>query len=392
VSVEARAVLLCPDGGDLRLASVLVSEPLGAEVQVEVRAVGVCHSDLHLVGFPHTGPVIPGHEVAGVVTAVGPDVASVAVGDHVAVTLVAWCGSCAACVSGQSYRCENPGATARPEGAGPRLALADGMAVAAGFGVGGFASYVLVHRNQVVRVPSSLPFEQAALLGCGTLTGVGAVLNGARVEAGESVVVLGCGGVGLSVIQGAVLAGASRIVAVDLNQGAVDAALSVGATAGVCAAGLSPEETVEAIRAAGVVAGAGVPGGEANADGGSAAGGVGLDHAFEVVGLPATTRQAVRSLRVGGRAHLIGLHRPGNLTELDLMLDVIQPQRGIQGIFMGQACVPRDVPRYAELALAGRLDLGRLVGSTVSLGDVPSALAALRSGVVGRTVVTELVA
>lgn len=375
-AVSARAVLLCPDGGDLRLASVAVDAPLASEVQVEVRAVGVCHSDLHLVGFPHSAPVIPGHEVAGVVTAVGPDVASVAVGDHVAVTLVAWCGSCAACVSGQSYRCENPGATARVPGATPRLSLPDGTPVAAGFGVGGFATHVLVHRNQVVRVPASLPFEQAALLGCGTLTGVGAVLNGARVEAGESVVVLGCGGVGLSVIQGAVLAGASRIVAVDLNQGAVDAALSVGATVGVCAAGLSPEETVEAIRAAG----------------GGAGGGSGLDHAFEVVGLPATTQQAVRSLRVGGRAHLIGLHRPGNLTELDLMVDVIQPQRGIQGIFMGQACVPRDVPRYAELALAGRLDLGRLVGSTVSLGDVPSALAALRSGVVGRTVVTELVA
>ena len=353
----ARAAMVRDFDGTFAIEEIEVDSPMGAEVLVEVRAAGLCHSDLHLastnMGIP--APVLLGHEISGVVREIGDRVSGLAVGDHVLATLIQYCGRCSECLSGAGHRCREGAQTLRAAGAAARIEQ-DGSAVTQMFGLGGFAELALVHENQVVKIPREIPFAQAAVMACSTLTGAGAVFNCAKVAPGENVVILGAGGVGLNAINAARIAGANRIIAVDLAEDKLRLARRFGATHTVNA---SDQDPVEAVRE--------ISGG-------------GVQHAFEMIGFPATSLQALRMTRTGGHTYLIGLHRPGSMLELDVMADVIGPQRVLHGLYMGSSAPRRDVPRYVDQYLSGALELDALVANELSLDQINDGFAAMASG------------
>lgn len=360
-----RAALVAAPGDGFRLAEVDLADPIGREVVIEVRASGLCHSDLsiaqHGMGFPM--PALLGHEVAGVVVEVGPDASAVSVGDRVVVCMVAGCGLCAECRSARPYRCTQVARLERSPDDPSRLGV-DGERVTQFMGVGGFAERVLVHENLAIRLHADVPFEVACLLGCGVVTGAGAAINTARVRPGDTVAVIGCGGVGLNTIQGAALAGASRIIGVDLHPAKLALARSFGATDVVDASGTNAVEAVRELTGGGVT------------------------HAFEVIGLKTTAEQAVRMLAVGGGAFLIGVQKPGTVLDVDLFSDIILPQRRIIGVSMGSTNPHVDIPMFAELYLQGRLQLDALVSQRIALEDLNAGYDRLMSGEVARSVVT----
>lgn len=342
-----------------------IAAPIGHEVLVDVKASGLCHSDLHLAenDFGYPLPMILGHEVAGVVTAIGPDVRDFAVGDHVVGSLVQSCGRCASCRAGRSYQCAHPEETLRDPADGSRLSAA-GVPVNQGMGLAGFAEQALIHENQLAKVPDALPFPQASLLGCGTVTGAGAAINTAGVRPGDTVAVIGAGGVGLNVISGAKLAGAVRIIAIDLQPAKLELARKFGATDVV-----SPAET-DAVAAVQQLTGGGV------------------DHAFEVIGLKSTSEQAIKMARVGGGAFLIGVHKPGATIEVDALVDLLTMQKKVQGVFMGSTNIKHDIPMYAELYLQGRFNLDELVSREIGIDEINEAYAELKGGTIARSVIT----
>lgn len=353
----ARAAVVRDFDGTFGIEDIEVDAPRGAEVLIEVRAAGLCHSDLHLassnMGIP--APAVMGHEIAGVVREIGDKVSGLAVGDHVVATLIQYCGRCADCLSGAGHRCPNRSHTLRQPAEAPRLEQ-DGASVTQVFGLGGFAELALVHENQVVSIPASIPFAQAAVMACSTLTGAGAVFNCAKLEPGQSVVVVGVGGVGLNAVNAARIAGAGRIIAVDLAADKLELARSFGATDVVDASAGDPVAAVLELT------------------------GVGADHAFEMIGLPATSLQTLRMTRTGGDAYLIGLHRPGSMLQIDAMADIIAPQRSLHGLYMGSSAPRRDVPRYVAQYLAGQLDLDALVAREFSLDEINEGFDLLRTG------------
>ena len=224
-----KALVVNAVGGPFDFEDVDIAGPIGREVLVDVRASGLCHTDMLFATNPiFPTPAVFGHEIAGVVAEVGPDVSQFRVGDHVVGSLAQSCGSCARCQSGRSFQCQHPESTLRRPTDAPRLSR-KGQGLHQGLGLGGFAERALIHENQLALVPKDIPFAPAALLGCGVVTGAVAVLNTAHVSAGDSVVIFGAGGVGLNAISGARIAGASRIVAVDLQPKRVEAAKRFGA-------------------------------------------------------------------------------------------------------------------------------------------------------------------
>lgn len=361
-----KAAVVDAVGGGFALQDVDIAEPTRREVLVEVRASGLCHTDLTLAthafaGFPP--PMVLGHEIAGVVAAVGPDARAFGAGDHVVGCLVQWCGSCPACLDDRPYQCGRPETTLRDPGRdAPRLSRA-GRPLAQGMGLGGFAQLALVHENQLTAVPRRMPFAPAALLGCGVLTGAGSVLNGARVRVGETVAVIGAGGVGLNAVGAARIAGASRVIAVDVQDGRLRRATDFGATDVVNSA------TTDAVTAVRELTGGGVR------------------HAFDVVGVAATTEQALRMTALGGGVYVVGLAGSGGDLKLSLPRLLLQ-QKSIQGLIMGSGNPRRDIPRYADLYLRGHLDLDALVSRKISLGDIDTGYTALRDPDVARVVVT----
>lgn len=362
-----RAAVVSSIGGGFDVEELVIDVPRGREVLVDVRAVGLCHSDLSFAetDFGTPLPMVLGHEFAGVVAATGPEATGVDVGDHVVGSLVRACGACPECEGGAPYRCTRRSDLLRRPDEPPRLTRADGSPVTAALGTAAFAEQCLVHENQLVRVPRELPFPQAALLGCSTVTGVGAVLNTARAAAGESVAVVGLGGVGLNALSGARLAGAHPVVAVDIAPEKLDLAARFGATHTVDAGSQDPVAAVREIT-----------------------GGAGVHHAFEVVGHETTTLQALRMTRTGGTTYLVGLHRPGAPVSLDLMAEVLAPQRSIVGVYMGSTVIGRDIPEYARLYLEGRLELDALVAQEIPLSQIEDGFAQMRSGRAARSVVT----
>jgi len=219
-----KALVLNALGHGFDFEDVEIASPRGREVLFDVHASGLCHTDLLFATHNIVPtPSVLGHEVAGIAAAIGPDVTQIHVGDHVVGSLAQACGGCARCLSGRSFQCQHPESTLRRPGDAPRLSR-DGIGLFQGFGLGGFAQRALIHENQLAVVAKEMPFAQAALLGCGVVTGAGAVLNTANVSAGESVVIFGAGGVGLNAVSGARLAGASRIVVIDIQQERLDAA------------------------------------------------------------------------------------------------------------------------------------------------------------------------
>ncbi|MFN8147564.1 MAG: zinc-binding dehydrogenase [Candidatus Nanopelagicales bacterium] len=326
---------------------------------------GLCHSDLSFAenDFGTVLPAVLGHELAGVVVALGPAATRVQVGDHVVGSLVRACGDCACAVTESTVRCRT---ACRSCAAGDRpvCSVWTGLLRYAALGTAAFASHALVHENQLVAVPRELPFAQAAILGCGVVTGAGAVLNTASVQPGESVAVLGLGGVGLNAVSGARIAGATTIVAVDRAPEKLELARRLGATDVVDASSADPVAAVRELT------------------------GGGVQHAFEVVGLEATTLQAVRMTAVGGTAYLVGLHKPGAVLGLDVMADLMVPQRSIVAVYMGSTDIHRDIPRYARLALDGELDLAALVAEEIALDDLDAGFDRMRTGRAARSVVT----
>lgn len=358
-----KAVVVNAVNAGFDVEEVQIAAPIGGEVLIEVKASGLCHSDLTIatndLGFPM--PAVFGHELAGVVTAVGPTVTGIAVGDHVVGSLIQSCGKCRRCMAGRSYNCLHPEATLRTAEEEPRLSR-DGQPVAQGFGLAGFAQQALVHENQLVVLPKEVPWAQAALLGCGVVTGAGAVLNTANVQAGDSVVIIGAGGVGLNAVNGALVAGASRIIVIDLNDTKLETAKKFGATDVINSSTIDPVEAVLALTG-------------------------GADHVFDFVGFQSVTEQGLKMLGIGGGLYLIGLGKGGTQFTVD-SFDALNGQKRVQGVYMGSSTLQRDIPLYAELYLQGRFNLDDLVSKEISLDEVNEGYAALKDPAINRVVIT----
>lgn len=358
-----KALVLNALGRGFDVEDVDIATPTGREVLVEVRASGLCHTDLLFAthDFVPT-PAVLGHEVAGIVAEVGPDITQLRAGDHVVGSLAQSCGACARCLSGRSFQCRHPEATLRRPADAPRLSR-NGVGLFQGFGLGGFAERALIHENQLALVPRELPFPQAALLGCGVVTGAGAVLNTANVSAGETVVIFGAGGVGLNAVSGARIAGASRIVAVDIHPRRLDEARRFGATDVIDSTKTKPVEAVRDLLPEGA------------------------DHVFDFVGLKSVAEQGLAMLGVGGGLYLVGVARP----DVEIAMNIVSAiggQKRVQGVSFGSTNFKRDIPTYAALCLQGRMNLDDLVSRRISLREVNDGYASLKDGSLNRVVVT----
>ncbi|WP_053207425.1 zinc-binding dehydrogenase [Jiangella muralis] len=347
-------------GGDaLTVESLVLSGPEAGELLVRVEAAGLCHSDLSVINGsrPRPTPMVLGHEAAGVVEAVGPGVIDVAPGDHVVMTFVPSCGHCLECAAGRPAMC-TVGAAANGAGrlvAGGTRFGRSGVEFAHHLGVSAFAERTVVARGSVVVVPPSVPFDVAAMLGCAVLTGFGAVVNTAGVRPGESVVVFGLGGVGLSAVMAAVLAGAHPVVAVDTVSSKLDLASSLGASHVLSAAA---PDLVDAVR---------------DATGG------GADHAFECVGSAAVLETAFAATARGGATVAVGLPDPSHRSSLPAVT-LTGEGRVLRGSYMGSAAPARDIPRLIRLWEAGKLPIDRLHTADVPFAGLPAAFDDLAAG------------
>lgn len=378
-----RAAVLWRVGEPLEVTTLELDPPGPGEVEVRVEASGVCGSDIHqLLGeYDLPLPCVLGHEGAGVVTRVGPSVGSVAPGDHVVLLWRSACGRCAHCLDGRPALCE--AATAiRTRGVMPdgrsRMRLPADLPAARGgerapgreihhfVGVSAFADHVVVQASAVVPVRRDVPLPVAALVGCGVVTGVGAVWNAARVRPGQSVAVFGCGGVGLNVVQAAALAGAHPLVAVDAEPAKEPMARALGATHFVDGRRPDLATAVSAAAAAGAEPGA--------------------DVCFEVIGLPAVMEAALGATRRGGTLVLVGIAPVGARLTLDANLLVLQ-EKTVRGSVYGSGVPARDIPRLLDLYAAGRLRLDELVTARYPLSRINDAVAEMRTGRAARVLV-----
>ncbi len=340
----------------------LTPAPLGArDARVRVEASGVCHSDLTIAtgGVPMPPPVILGHEGTGTVVEVGPEVSRVRPGDRVISSFVPTCGDCWFCMHDQSHLCRRMGELMM----GTKATRSDGSSVYGMTGLGTFADEMSAEESMLIKVDTDLPSEQLALIGCGVTTGVGAALNTARVEPGSSVAVIGCGGVGQSVIQGARIAGASRIFAVDPVEMKRATAAELGATDRIDPAVSDPVAQVR-----------------------DATDGRGSDYAFEVIGLPETILQAFNTARVGGTVVIVGMPRV-DATVTFPAVQLFSDEKKMLGCFYGSARVRRDFPRFVSLAETGRLDIDSIVSRRIRLDEVNDAFRAMEAGEVIRSVI-----
>jgi S-(hydroxymethyl)mycothiol dehydrogenase len=367
VSREARGALLNAPGEPVSIEQITLDPPGPGEVQVRIEASGVCHSDLHVKktnGWVYPFPILLGHEGAGVIEEVGEGVESLVPGDRVVLAWKVPCGQCPECGRGEPRRCRGQVNTF-----GRLHRASDGETLMPVLGTGTFAERTVVHETQAIKIPDGIPPEQACLIGCAVVTGVGAVLTTTPARAGSTVVVIGCGGVGLSVVQGARIAEAGRIVAVDLDERKLDWAKQFGATDIVHAGEQDPVAAVLELTDK-----------------------AGADFVYDVVGRGETLAQAERMLGYGGVATLIGI--PGPKTEVKIPLDDglaggFFLKRGTVTVSFGGDQLPaEDFPRLAQYALDGKLDLATMVSRTVSLDDVEAAFSEMEEGHVIRSVVT----
>lgn len=349
------AVVFEPGKG-LRLREVSVRKPRAGEVAVEIRAAGVCHSDLHILNgdWPEERTLVLGHEAAGVVTAVGDGV-ELEPGDHVVLSWFAPCGRCARCVSGKAWLCTGTRAVENVLPDGGTAFAADGEEAWPFLGLGAFTKSVIVPRSAAIRVAPELPFEVGALLGCAVTTGVGAAVNTAAVRPGETAVVVGCGGVGLATVMGLRLAGARTIVAVDLSAERRAAAERFGATVTLDGAAVD------------VAAWCGEHLG-------------GADYAFECVGSPRLIEQLPSMIRSGGAAVVVGMPPIGAEVRIDAF-DLADQGKRLLGCNYGSSVAAIDIPRLAGLFLEGRLPLDELVGTSRPLAEAELAFEELKAGI-----------
>ena len=353
-----RAVVARSNGEPVTVETIEVPDPGPGEVIVDVKACGVCHTDLHYRegAINDEFPFLLGHEAAGIVSEVGEGVDEVAVGDFVILNWRAVCGNCRACLRGRPWYCFST------HNAVHKMTL-DGQELSPALGIGAFAEKTLVAAGQATKVDPSAPAEVAGLLGCGVMAGIGAAVNTGNVGRGDSVAVFGCGGVGDAAIAGAHLAGAHTIVAVDLDDRKLEMAREFGATHTVNA---SNEDPVEAIRAV--------------------TGGNGVDVAIEAVGLPVTYQQAFEARDLAGTVVLVGVPNPE--ARLDLpMIEVFGRGGSLKSSWYGDCLPSRDFPMLVDLYLQGRLDLDRFVSETIDLDQVEEAFHRMERGEVLRSVV-----
>jgi S-(hydroxymethyl)glutathione dehydrogenase/alcohol dehydrogenase len=364
--MKIAAAVLWQQGHPLSIDDVELEGPGPGEVLVEMKAAGVCHSDLHPArgDWPMKTPVVLGHEGAGIVREVGPGVTTVERDDHVVLCWAPACGVCAACREGRAVLCERLDRTTYrntlPSGAS-RL-RARGRTVAPFLGTACFADYAVVAAEGAVPVSRNLPFDALATVGCAVVTGVGAVTNAARLEAGSTVAVIGCGGVGLNVVQGAALAAAARIIAVDARPAPLEIAKTFGATDTV----LSRASCASALR--------------------DLTGGRGVDVAFDTVGLPSTVGDALASVRRGGTVVLTGLSRVDGQAPIATFPFVMQEKRLLGSVY-GSGAPARDIARLLGWYRDGTLKLRELVSRTYPLAGINDALDALASAAGARGVV-----
>lgn len=360
-----KAAICTEYGKPLDIGDVDLAPPQAHEVQVQIKATGVCHSDLSVQkgNLPFPVPCVLGHEAAGVVEAVGDGVTNVEPGDHVVVMWTPMCGDCYFCRRGQTHLCEAGQAIGLMEDGTSRLSR-NGEMLFHGVNAATFAESVVLRDNSVVKIPEDVPFEIAAVVGCGVLTGVGAAIHTADVQPGEATVVLGCGGVGINVIQGAKLAGAHPIIAIDAKAPKLEMAQRFGATHTIDASGSDPATEVQALTE-----------------------GRGADVAFEVVGNTGLQRQVFDMTRRGGKTVLVGVAPLTDEVSLPAAFFTLQ-ERHVHGCYYG-ACDPkRDVVRFLELWKGGKLDLDGLISQKMALDDVNQAFEDMEEGKVIRTVLT----
>ena len=356
-----KAALCREFGKPLCVEEIEISPPGAGEIMVELGACAICHSDIHYAEGAWGGdlPAVYGHEAAGTVCEVGAGVAGFRTGDHVVVTLIRSCGRCHHCARGELVACQ----ASFPLDATSPLSDADGATVAQGLATGAFAEYVVVDASQAVVVPDDLPFERASLLACGVITGVGAVVNTAKVPAGASVVVIGAGGVGLNSIQGAALCGAATIIAVDLSDEKLAAATDFGATHTLNAVGDDVRAGVKQLT-----------------------GGRGADYVFVTVGAKEAFDSSYRLIGWAGTVVLVGMPASGVKSELDVLTAAIKSQR-ILGSRMGGARIAVDIPYLVSLYRQGRLKLDELISGRYPLAEINDAIAAVKRGRALRNVI-----
>jgi S-(hydroxymethyl)glutathione dehydrogenase/alcohol dehydrogenase len=345
----------------LSIEDVEIDKPQDREVLVRTVASGVCHSDLHFVDgfYPYPAPAVLGHEAAGIVEEAGRQVTYLKPGDHVIACLSVFCGNCDQCMSGHPNRCSNKAATQRDPKDKPRISQ-KGKPINQFLDLSSYCEKMLVHENALVKISDDIPLDRAALVGCGVTTGVGAVLNTAKVEPGSTVAVFGCGGVGLAAIQGARIAGARKIIAVDMFEGKLSMAKRLGATDSVDASASDPIDEIRKLT------------------------GGGVDYAFEAIGLKKAAEQAFNSLKPGGTATVIGMIPVGQKVEVDGFMFLTE--RKLQGTNMGSNRFRIDMPRYLDFYLQGRLKLDEMISKRGKLEDVNEAFRAMKAGEVARTV------
>ena len=357
-----KAAVLSQAGTPLTIEDVRVDKPGPHEVLIRTVACGVCRSDLHFVdgAYPHAMPCIPGHEAAGIVEQVGSEVTMVKQGDAVVTCLSAFCGHCEFCVTGRLSLCLG-GDTRRKPGAPPRLSFADGTPVNQMLNLSAYAEQMLIHEHACVRIDPEMPLDRACVIGCAVTTGAGAVFNAADVTPGETVAVVGCGGVGLAVVNAAKIAGAGRVIAVDPVPEKRALAKKLGATDVVdAAADDAAAQIVELTKG-------------------------GVDHAIEAVGRPQSGELAVKALKRGGTATILGMMPLNHQTGLSA-LDLLSGKK-LQGALMGANRFPVEIPRLVDFYMRGMLDLDTIIAERVPLEKINYAFDQLRTGDTTRTVI-----
>ena len=355
---QIKAAVCHEFGKPLTIDTITLHAPNMGEVEVTLKACAICHSDISFAegGWGGTLPAVYGHEAAGHITSVGSGVNGVSIGDAVVVTLIKSCGSCGSCASGKPVICETDMATDGP------LTTSDGAPLVQAMNCGAFAQKVVVDQSQIVRIPADMDMNAASLLACGVITGIGAVVNAAELRAGQDVVVIGAGGVGLNAIQGARIAGARRIVAVDMSEEKLQIARDFGATDGVLASDDAPWDVARAAI------------------------GRGADAVFVTVGAVPVYNQAPNYLAPGGKVVMVGMPHIGDAATYDPGSMAAAGQSMI-GSKMGDAVIARDIPWMVDLYQQGRLKLDELVSQTWTLDQINDAIADTKTGSAKRNVI-----
>jgi S-(hydroxymethyl)glutathione dehydrogenase / alcohol dehydrogenase len=357
-----KAAVLIEAGKPLQIEQINIANPGPHEVLIRTAACGLCHSDLHFIegAYPHPLPAIPGHEAAGIVEAVGREVRTVKVGDAVVTCLSAFCGHCEYCVSGRMSLCLG-GDTRRKAGEAPRLTRPDGSIVNQMLNLSAYAEMMLVHEHACVAINPEMPLDKASVIGCAVTTGAGTIFNACKVTPGETIAVIGCGGVGLATINAAKIAGAGRIIAADPMPEKRALAMKLGATDVIDPMDADAAKQIQELTKGGV------------------------DHAIEAVGRPASGELAVKSLKRGGTATILGMmplqHSVG-LSAMDLLSG-----KKLQGAIMGGNRFPVDIPRLVDFYMRGMLDLDSIVSETIPLERINEGFDQMKRGDAARSVI-----